>query len=56
MGEEQGRMVGVGCRCGGGSFLGCLGRLIVFEIVAGLGWLLEGESGVGIVGLLECWL
>ena len=49
-------MVGVGCRCGEGSSLGCLGRLLVFGIVAGLGWLLVGESGEGVVGLLECWL
>ena len=56
MGEEQGRMVGVGCRCGEGSCLGCLGRLLVFGIVAVLGWLLVGESGKGVVGLLECWL
>ena len=45
-------MVGVACRCGGGSSLGCLGKLLVFEIVAGLGWLLVGESDEGVVGLL----
>ena len=49
-------MVGVGFRCREGSSLGCLGKLLVFEIVVGLGWLLGGESGVGVVGLLECWL
>ena len=49
-------MVGVGCRCGEGSSLGCLGRLLVFGIVAGLDWLLVGENGEGVVVLLECWL
>ena len=56
MSEEQGRMVGIVCRCGEGSSLGCFGRLLVFGIVAGLGWLLVGESGEGVVVLLECWL
>ena len=49
-------MVGVDCQCREGSSLGCLGRLLVFGIVAGLGWLLVGESGEGVVGLLKCWL
>ena len=49
-------MVGVGCRCGEGSSLGCLGRLLVFGIVVGLGWLLVGVNGEGVVVLLECWL